>query len=91
VRDLEKAVVLMFHHRIARDGAVFRDYVNGSAIDTSWQLHDIRAILKMAGLSQLAIEQKMNELQTTGTIEFELQDRCRTRLRLADGVPSTFP
>jgi hypothetical protein len=74
----------MFHHKIVRDGAAFRDYVDGSAIDTSWQLHDIGAILKIAGLSELAIEEKMNELQATGTIEFELQNRCKTRPRFLD-------
>jgi len=81
----------MFHHRIVRDGAVFRDYVGGSAIDTSWQLHDIGAILKTAGLSELAIERKMHELQATGTIEFELQNPYKTRPRLATGVSSSFP
>jgi len=91
LRALEKGVAPMFHHKIVRDGAAFRDYVDGSAIDTSWQLHDIGAILKIAGLSELAIEEKMNELQATGTIEFELQNRCKTRPRLATGVSSSFP
>ena len=73
----------MFHHRIVRDGVVFREYIDGSAIDTSWQLDDIRVILKVAGLSELAIEQKMNELQATCTTEFEFQNRCQARHRLA--------
>lgn len=68
----------MFHHRIVRDGAVFRDYVDGSDVFISWRLEDILLILKIAGLSEHAIEQEMNKLQATGTIEFEFRNRCKS-------------
>ena len=76
----------MFHHRIVRDGAVLRDYVDGSAVETSWQLDDVEVILRMAGLSEPAIAQKMNELGATGTIEFEFQNRRKGPTRLAVGA-----
>ena len=76
----------MFHHRIVRDGAVFRDFVDGSDVYISWRLQDIRLMLKIAGLSEFAIEQEINKLQATGTIEFEFQHRCKARPRLAAGA-----
>ena len=79
----------MFRHKIVRNGSVFREYVDGSAVETSWQLDDVELILKIAGLSEPAITQMINELQATGIIEFEFQDPYHVRARLARvGAPS---
>jgi hypothetical protein len=78
----------VLYHRIVRNGAVYHEYVDGSGVHTSWQFDDVRVILRVAGLSELEIEQKMDELQATGAIEFKFQSPYQDRPRLALAVSS---